>query len=71
MVDKKVYLNLYLLISNWSEQIRFVNYATMNILPFFWEGRIYVNGTYFAFLRYMYMKKHLLKLLFILHCHSL
>ena len=28
-------------------QIGHVNDVTMNILPFFWEGRIFVNGAYF------------------------
>ena len=34
----------------------------MNILPFFWEGRIFVNDANFAFVLYIYMKRHLLKL---------
>ena len=34
----------------------------MNILPFFWEGRIFVNDANFAFLLYMYTKRHLLKI---------
>ena len=34
----------------------------MKILPFFWEGRIFVNDANFAFLWFVYMKRYLLKL---------
>ena len=50
MIDTTVNLILYPLIFNWSEQIGYVNYVTMNILPFFWEGCIFVNDANFAFL---------------------
>ena len=50
MKDQIVNLNLEILIFNWSEQIGYVNYVTMNVLPFFWEGCIFVNDVNFAFL---------------------
>ena len=38
MIDKMVSLNFYLLILNRNEQMGYVNYATLNSLPFLKVG---------------------------------